>query len=66
MRISDAAPRAALEANQELRLDRRKMLALMTLVAALSAGDALAQQATDVEAVKAASKAFLFSFVGAR
>jgi hypothetical protein len=58
MRITDTAPRAVLEDNQGVRFDRRKMLALTTMVAALSARSAVAQQTADVEAVKAASKAF--------
>ena len=58
MRITETAPRAVPEDNQDVRLDRRKMLALTTMVAAFSASSAVAQQPDDVEAVKAASKAF--------
>jgi hypothetical protein len=58
MRITETALRAVLENNQDVRLNRRQMLALTTMVAALSASSAAAQQPDDVEAVKAASNAF--------
>jgi hypothetical protein len=58
MRITETAPRAVLEDNQDVLLDRRKVLALTTMVAAFSASSAVAQQPADVEAVKAASEAF--------
>jgi hypothetical protein len=58
MRFTETALHAVLEDNQDVRLDPRKMLALTTMVAALSAISAAAQQPDDVETVKAASNAF--------
>lgn len=58
MRITDTAPRAVPDGNQGARLDRRTMLALTTMAAVFTASSAIAQQPDDVEAVKAASKAF--------
>ena len=58
MRITETAPRAVPDDNQDVRLDRRTMLALTTMVAVFSASSAVAQPPPDVEAVKAASQAF--------
>lgn len=58
MRITEKARHAVLEDNQDVRLDRRKMLALTTMVTAFSVSSAVAQQPTDLAAVKAASNAF--------
>ena len=44
--------------NQEMPINRRRILALATVAVALPASIAVAQQTADIEAVKAASKAF--------
>jgi len=57
MRIIGTA-HTVLERNQEVSINRRRMLALTTIAAAIPASIAVAQQTADIEAVKAASKGF--------
>jgi len=45
-------------ATRAYRMNRRKMLALSTMLAISSVGSAVADQPADIEAIKAASKAF--------
>jgi ketosteroid isomerase-like protein len=58
MRFTDVAPRTVRVGNQDVRMDRRLMLILTTMLVAFPTGSMVAQPPPDNEAVKAASKAF--------
>jgi ketosteroid isomerase-like protein len=58
MRFTTAAPRTGCVGNQDVRMDRRLMLTLTTILVAVPTASMVAQQLPDNEAVRAASKAF--------
>ena len=58
MRFTTVAPRSGRVGNQDVRMDRRRMLTLTTMLVAFPAGSMVAQQLPDNQMVKAASKAF--------
>ena len=58
MRFTTAAPRTGRVGNQDVRMDRRRMLTLTMILVAFPIGGMVAQQLPDNQTVKAASKAF--------
>ena len=58
MRFTGMAPRTVREGYQDIRMDRRLILTLTTILVAFPTGRAVAQPLPDNEAVKTASKAF--------
>jgi hypothetical protein len=58
MRLTTAEPRTGRIGNQDVRMDRRRMLTLTTILVAVPTASMVAQQPPDNEAVRAASKAF--------